>query len=158
MNLDSPLKLCDIGSGYGLFLQHFLRTNWDAYGIEPSKVSVDFSTRNLGIPNIQNRGFHEVEFPPNVFDIVCSFHVIEHLRQPADLLAYARRLLREDGRLFLATPDLCRITPNLIQYYFLSHGLHLTLFTQKTIEALLRRCGFKLVRFEAEIDRPAEIL
>lgn len=156
LNLESPLKLCDIGSGYGLFLQHFVGTGWDAYGIEPSKVSVDFSTRELGIPNIQNCGFHEAEYPPNFFDIVCSFHVIEHLRQPVDLLAYAKRLVKKDGRLFLATPDLCRITPNLIQYYFLAHGLHLTLFTPKTIEALLARCGFRIVQFEAEMDRPAE--
>lgn len=156
LNLDSALKLCDIGSGYGLFLRHFMKSNWDAHGIEPSQVSVDFSTRKLGIPNIQNCGFHEAKFPPNVFDIVCSFHIIEHLRHPAELLAYARRLLKEDGRLFLATPDLCRIAPDLMQYYFLSHGLHLTLFTPKTIEALLGRCGFRIVQLEAEIDRPAE--
>lgn len=156
LNVEIPLKICDIGSGYGLFLNNCRKSKWEIHGIEPSKVPVDFSTKELGIPNIKNCMFQEAKYSPNTFDIICSFHVIEHLRKPVELLNYAGRLLKKEGRLFLATPDLCRLTPNLIQYYFLSHGLHLSLFTPRTIESLLGSCGFQIVRLEAELDRPAE--
>lgn len=39
------------------------------------------------------------------FDAVCSFQVLEHVKDPDAYLAEARRVLRPGGQLLLATPD-----------------------------------------------------
>ena len=41
----------------------------------------------------------------NTFDVVCCFHVIEHLKQPTHLLVDIRELLSESGILLISTPN-----------------------------------------------------
>jgi len=93
---------------------------------------------------------------PGSFDIICSFHVIEHSSDPLSMLKAMRHLIKENGRLFIATPNLSVLTPNIIQYHFLYHGLHLVLFTPKTMSSILSRAGFRLIDCQPEKDRPAE--
>jgi len=149
-------RLLEIGSSYGLFLSLFKDLPWEVHGIEPSVGPASFSQTELALQNVQNCMLEEADLAPDSFDIVCSFHVIEHLRNPQKMLVAARKLLKDGGRLVVATPNLMELKANIIHQFFLRHGLHLTLFTPRTMEDLLRRCGFEMVRCQQEEDRPAE--
>lgn len=149
-------RLLEIGSSYGLFLKHFRNTAWETHGVEPSVAPAELSRQEWGLSNINNCVFAEIEYSPATFDIICSFHVIEHLKDPLSMLQKARSLLKPGGRLFLVTPNLAQIKANISEYYFLYYGLHLMFFTPATIECALRRCGFKIISIEQEIDRTAE--
>ncbi|MDH4318544.1 MAG: class I SAM-dependent methyltransferase [Desulfobulbaceae bacterium] len=149
-------RLLEIGSSYGLFLRHFLDTAWETHGVEPSVAPAELSRQEWGLHNINNCIFAEVEYPPATFDIICSFHVIEHLGDPIGMLQKIRLLLKPEGRLFLVTPNLEKIKANISEYYFLYYGLHLMFFTPLTIKCLLCRCGFEVISIEQEVDRIAE--
>ncbi len=149
-------RLLEIGSSYGLFLNLFKETPWEVHGVEPSVLPASFSKQDLALKNVQNCMLDEADFGQKGFDVICSFHVIEHLRNPKKMLLTARKLLKNDGRLFIATPNLIELETNIIHYFFLRHGLHLMLCTPRTLESMLRRCGFEMVSCRQEKDRPAE--
>ena len=155
-DLSQPKKILEVGSSYGLFLRHFLKTSWEIHGVEPSVLQGKFCRHEFGIENIQTCMLAEADLEPGFFDIACSFHVIEHLKNPLAMLRKIRSLLKPNGRLFLATPNLARLDASITQYYFLYHALHLMLFTPGTINTALRACGFEVVRWHQEVDRAAE--
>lgn len=155
-DIAAPKRLLEIGSSYGLFLNEFKHTTWEVHGIEPSKGPADYSKSEFGLKNIQTCMLDKATLAPGSFDIICSFHVIEHSSDPLSMLKTMRHLIKENGRLFISTPNLSVLTPNIIQYHFLYHGLHLVLFTPKTMSSILNRAGFKLIDCQPEKDRPSE--
>lgn len=155
-DLLSICNLLDIGSGYGLFLNCFRETKWQTHGVEPSTIPAAFSRNELCLTNIQNCMFAEAIFESAFFDVICSFHVIEHFSNPILMLNRIKNILKPDGKLFLAVPDLTKIPADIRHYFFLYHRLHLTIFTPATINSLLQKCGFEIVRLQQEVDRSAE--
>ena len=155
-DMSASRDLLDIGSGYGLFLNCFRQTSWQAHGVEPSITPVTFSKNELGLGNIQNCMFADAIFEPASFDVICFFHVIEHLKNPLIMLKRIKELLEPDGRLFLATPNLAQIPADIRHYFFLYHRLHLTLFTPASIHSTLQKCGFEIIRLQQENDHSAE--
>lgn len=100
----APGRLLDVGCGTGTFLHLARRHGWEVAGTE-------FSAFACGAARAAGLSVHEGEvwdatLPPQSFDVVTSWHVIEHARDPRRVLEECRRLLRPGGWLFLATPNL----------------------------------------------------
>jgi SAM-dependent methyltransferase len=105
-------RLLDVGSGYGGVCVAAARAGAEAVGIE-----VDDDLRRLAALNLADApgltaSFHDVDVldwtrlsPLGRFDVVTCDNVIEHVASPPVLLAHARRLLAEDGLLYLTVPN-----------------------------------------------------
>jgi 2-polyprenyl-3-methyl-5-hydroxy-6-metoxy-1,4-benzoquinol methylase len=156
IDLDNPLRILEVGSSYGLFLKRFNQSFHNLHGIEPSKRPALHSQSQFGLKNIQNCMLEDAKLTKASFDLICSFHVIEHLRDPLSMLKKMRDLIKDTGRLFIATPNLSVLNPNIIQYHFLYRGLHLTLFTPGTISSALGKAGFTIIDCHQEKNRTAE--
>lgn len=50
-----------------------------------------------------------LDFGPNEFDFVFSYHALEHIDDPAKALAEIRRVLRGDGGFWIGTPNRSRL-------------------------------------------------
>ncbi|EJP14786.1 methyltransferase domain protein [Leptospira interrogans str. FPW2026] len=74
-----PAKICDVGSGYGIFLEEILRffTGSEVFGIEPSLEMAEIS-RNKKIDTLNTTAENSAEWS-NKFDLVISSEVIEHV-------------------------------------------------------------------------------
>ncbi|MEM8931147.1 MAG: class I SAM-dependent methyltransferase [Acidobacteriota bacterium] len=79
------------------------------------------------------------EGPP--VDAIVSLHVVEHLRDPAEVLDACRLLLAPGGLLMTEVPNLSRLR----QGDGFVHLAHLSHFLPWTFEHLLRRTGFEPV-------------
>lgn len=44
-------------------------------------------------------------YPSCAFDVICCFHTIEHLKEPAQFLQEVRKLLSDSGLLLISTPN-----------------------------------------------------
>jgi SAM-dependent methyltransferase len=59
--------------------------------------------RQLGV-QILTDAFEKLELPQNHFDLVMSFHTLEHMRFPVEIFAKAAQILRPDGAILIEVP------------------------------------------------------
>jgi SAM-dependent methyltransferase len=144
---ERQLKVLDVGCASGYLLDLFRHDGWATAGVELSPAAVDFARRTLGLQVLQG-DFLEAPLPPNEFDLVTMFHVIEHLPEPGAAVDKAYRLLRDKGILFLETPNWDGLGA-LVRGRHWSHYIppeHLNYFGPGSLERLLRSNGFQYMR------------
>lgn len=102
-NLNKGMKLLEIGSGRGDFLNAF-----DDFGIECYGIDIDPSAKKF-TPNldIQIVDITKDIFPyeDNTFDVIFQKSVIEHVYTPNHLISESIRVLKKGGKLIILTPD-----------------------------------------------------
>ena len=103
-------RLLEIGGGIGL-LQAVARTDGiQAFSVEPGAFNCQLARDVLQCYQIpQTFGAQAVgerlPFPSDSFDIVCSFLVMEHVRDPRSILTEAARVLKPGGYLHFVAPN-----------------------------------------------------
>ena len=97
-------NLLDVGTGIGQFLHHARPHFTDVQGTEVSASAVRVAQEKYGLKVHQGR-VEEMGFPPGSFNNITLFHVLEHVPDPADMVACCRNLLRVDGVLAIAVPN-----------------------------------------------------
>ena len=131
----------DIGCATGALLEYLKNRGWRATGVEISP-SAEYArnTRKLDVRDIP---LEENNFPPETFDAVLASHFIEHLNDPRSFLDETHRILKQDGRVFITTPNIAGFQARLFGGQWRSAIFdHLYLFSVKTLKALLTDTGF----------------
>ena len=89
--------LLEIGCGNGFFLECALESGFrDVRGIEPSHEAVNKATSTLReriVRDIMRPGIFEAE----QFDVICMFHIFDHIPDPNQLLLECLRILKPGG-------------------------------------------------------------
>jgi SAM-dependent methyltransferase len=136
-------RLLDVGAGDGAFVAQLRRVGWDAEGIDPDPSAVAVA-REHGVPMTLGT-LADPSLVAGGFDAVTMSHVIEHLHDPGRELRRIHRLLRPNGRLWIATPNLEALGHRLFRrdWMPLDPPRHLVLFTRSSLDHLLRRAGFE---------------
>lgn len=103
-------RLLEIGSGIGLLQAAALTEGIQAFGVEPDPFNCNVTREVLHCHGFEidqvSQAFGErLPFADGTFDIVCSFHVLEHVRDPQLVLAEAARVLKPGGYLHFAMPS-----------------------------------------------------
>ena len=139
-------KLLDIGCSIGTFLDIARKNGWDTFGIDLSKASIDYCTKELKL-NVKQGKLEDIKFPSNSFDVVIMSDLLEHVPNPMATLKEANRILKKDGLLFITTPNIGSTTARLMKtrWVHLKPREHIYYFTPKTIEKALSKTGFKLI-------------
>jgi 2-polyprenyl-3-methyl-5-hydroxy-6-metoxy-1,4-benzoquinol methylase len=97
-------RLLDIGCGEGVLLENAKRQGFDVTGIDFSEQAVELChQKNLDAICLDIEG-EELPFNEE-FDIVIAVEIIEHLYDYYRFLASANNCLRQNGLLFLTTPN-----------------------------------------------------
>jgi len=131
--------LCDVGSGYGYFLDEASHRGYRSEGIEPSKQLAVHATKKYSL-HIYNGGLEEyIRNTHTQFDIVTCIHVIEHVQHPKHFINLLLKLVKPGGLLFLETPnsDSHLLYREKEVYTFLIPPDHLWVFSQFSIQAML---------------------
>ena len=99
----------------------------------------------------------ELPWPPESFDTVLCYDVLEHLRDPWSALARLRDLVRPGGRVHVALPNArhTSLWMPLVRrgtFAYAPEGIldvtHLRFFARRDAEELIRGAGFDLTRVE----------
>jgi len=143
-----PGRVLDVGCGLGFFLSGVAQ-GWEKHGVEVSAYAAE-RARRWG--DIHHGDLESAEYPDAHFDVVVMHHVIEHIPDPARALCEARRILRPDGLLIMATPDFdSGCARHFGERYRLLHDpTHITLFSNESMHRFLRDHGFVI----EEVDYP----
>jgi SAM-dependent methyltransferase len=142
-------RYLEIGCGFGFSLDFIARRHGaTVHGIDPSPLAAD-GRRRLGLDIVD--GYFDRAMADRIGpqDVVYCSELIEHVADPATLLADIGAVLAPGGLLMLTTPAMEAVDPAApagMLFGTLSPGFHLTLYTAGALEALLRRHGFAEVR------------
>jgi len=102
-DLVSGCKVLELGCGRGDFLNEFQKVGFICEGLDREMSSVN---NDYGL-NVNQCDLTVDVFPydDNTFDIVYHKSVLEHLNDPANLMAETYRVLKQGGKLIILTPD-----------------------------------------------------
>lgn len=139
-------RLLDLGCGQGDFIVEANAVHWHATGIEFSESAVSLC-RERGLTIALGSSAAKV-FDANNFDVITAFEVLEHLRDPADLLKDASRLLRSGGLLYLTTPNFDALLRHLERDCFepICYPDHLCHFSATSLRNLAANYGFTVAK------------
>lgn len=156
-----PGLALDVGCGYGGLLAALRDAGWTCRGVEPSARAVA-TAQAAGLDVQQGHG-------PSVFrgaaaDVAIAWHVLEHVRQPADFLRELVATVRPGGVVGIGT-DAIWTTQHILQRIgarvqgrmppYRTSTDHTFVFTPRLLTRLLTAAGCAEVRVEVYSERPA---
>lgn len=139
------LLVGDVGAATGYLLNFFRGLGHKVAGSELTITYRRMSEHYYGIPLTE-----ELE-PKHKYDLICMYHVLEHLVEPDKKLAYYASLLNEGGHILVATPEWFDVVeeasgPPVSTFEHLFHKNHINLFSRNSIQNLFRKCGLTVVK------------
>jgi SAM-dependent methyltransferase len=143
-------KALDIGCGHAFYLSLLKGQGWNVAGVDLSAEAAETAKRVYGIDvfagNVEDAGFAEESF-----DYIYMSHSIEHLPDPVSTLAYAARLLKPSGTIYIEAPNGEAYNFDRMKTFWrnLDSPRHLYHFSPETIRMALVKAGFRPTRIKA---------
>jgi SAM-dependent methyltransferase len=138
--------LLDVGCGTGDFLAVMRsRTGWRVSGLEPTPGASRYAREVHGL-EVQQGELPHGDLPSRCFDVVTMWHVLEHVPDPAAILAEVSRLLKADGVLVIAIPVSDSLEAEWFGPQWAGYDVprHLVTFSRSSLTTLARNRGFDL--------------
>ncbi len=138
--------LLDVGCGGGDFIALMRELGWTVSGVETDPLAVS-RARARGL-DVHLGDLSTADLADKAFDAITMAHVIEHVHEPALLLARSRELLKGNGKLVLTTPN----SDSWGHRHFdrdwrgLEPPRHIHVFNRDNIATLLHMAGLYPVR------------
>jgi SAM-dependent methyltransferase len=151
-------RLLDMGCGLGYFLQEMAaHPTWSSQGCEISPTAVRYARTRLSLTDVLCARLEEAPYPPESFDIVTLWDVLDHLLAPDPVLRRCHTLLRPGGFCFIRTPNVALHLPRarakrLVRgmrtgLAYLQARDHMHHYSMAALRQLLRRNGFAAIAF-----------
>ena len=93
----------DVGSGIGSFVYEMKQHGWMVTGIEPDTDARNIAQATYSIQLADTGEFYQL--PPNHFDAITLWHVLEHVHDLSPYVRQLRSVLKEKGKIFIAVPN-----------------------------------------------------
>ena len=139
-DLDGAL---DIGTGDGAFLEELAAKGFTRIaGVEPSGAPIAAAKDEIR-PLIKNAVFRGDDFPKEGFSLVTCFHAFEHMYEPLEVCRSIYALLKPGAAAFFIYHNRHALFAKLMGIKSPIYDIeHLQLFSKKSVEFLLNKCGF----------------
>lgn len=144
-NYKSGKNILDIGCGTGEFLKFFSDKNWNSCGIEPVKQAREFARKNYHLNVYDESKLNE--FDPEYFDVISMWHVLEHVPDLTGRITQIKRLLRQDGILVFALPNIESWDALHYKNFWAAWDVprHLYHFSQSSFNALMNKNNLEII-------------
>lgn len=160
-NDTNNLSLFDIGFGFAQALMYFREKGMKVSGLEPSLEGVSYAKeQGLNVYHSDIEDFSCVK--SEKFCIVTMLNVLEHLRNPVNILIKIReQLLKSNGLLVIDVPNEFndfQITADAefkLNRWWVSPPAHINYFSTTSLKRLLEQCDYKVIHSESSF--PLEI-
>ena len=153
------MKLLDIGCSTGALMMSALQEGIDAEGVEPAERAAR-AAQAVGL-SVFSGTLAAAAYPTGRFQAATLMEVIEHLRDPGELLRETWRILAPGGILVVGTGNAASWTVSFMggrwDYFQVDrYGGHISFFTPRSLARLAERCGFRVERVESRCVRFVE--
>lgn len=144
-------KVLDIGCSSGRLIYYLKKKGCDVYGIELNPVTAEIALNNK--LNVFNGSLNESNLPAGSFDFVIMGDLIEHLPKPVKVINKIKEIIKKDGQLIIATPNLdcfwAGATLKASRWFSLPWSVltppyHIFQFSEKNLVMFMKNNGFSL--------------
>lgn len=144
-----PGSLLELGCSYGFFLKKAKEDGWKVKGLEWSDEACSYAVNQLNL-DVSEESLQEITLTQWKFDVVTAWHVLEHLADPLHELSNIRNVLNPRGIFYFTTPNIDSLQFRLLgnKWEWLSPPAHLYLFGISSINNLLKKGGFEILKLE----------
>ena len=106
-NIKKNFCILDVGCGFGFLLQKLNNTIADlsTIGIDINLYALKYAQKIMPKTHLIEAVADKLPFSDKKFDAIFATDLIEHLQNPSAFLKAAHRILKDDGKLILSTPD-----------------------------------------------------
>lgn len=142
-------NVLDYGCGTGAFLNEMKISGWQVSGIEPDsgarKRAEQLVGSKIGLPEELS------ELPSGQYDVITMWHVLEHVHELNWTIEQLKRLLKENGKLFIAVPNHHSFDARHYGSFWAAYDVprHLYHFSPDTISLLMEKNGLKVISKKA---------
>lgn len=143
-----PVRVLDVGAWNGFLGRELASQGHELFGIEKDPIQAQQAAafyRELAVADVET--FPDLAGAP--FDVILCGDVLEHLREPLEVLKHLVSFLRPGGRLLVTVPNVafiaCRLELLCGVFRYRDRGImdrtHLRFFTKASLLQLLRQAG-----------------
>lgn len=136
--------ILDFGAGTGAFLDYAKSRDWKTIGMEPDQGARQLAA-SKGLAMYKDLADLERNLEGKV-DAISLWHVLEHVVELKQALAFFRKALKPGAVLFIAVPNHKSFDAELYKEFWAAYDVprHLYHFEQKTLTNLVTPFGFEL--------------
>lgn len=140
-------RLLEIGSAAGYFLDEARRAGFEVQGIEPAGDVARRCAQRFAVPVFAGV-MEDAPLSAGGFDVVCAWHALEHIADPATELARVRDALRPGGQLVVEVPNIDSVAARREgeAWFHLDLPRHVGHYGPRSLGRLLERAGFTVER------------
>ena len=134
-------SLLDYGSGNGAFLSFMRKADFQVEGVEPDPEAREQVPANITV----NANLDDLQH--GIYDVITSYHVMEHVHQLNNTLSNLVDLLTNKGTIHIALPNHLSYDAKHYQTFWAGYDVprHLYHFNQKSFNKLIERHQLSLV-------------
>lgn len=149
--------LLDVGCGTGVLAHHL-----SAKGVIVDGITLSTEERLEALKSCRHVELFNLEqglpaFPEKTYDVIVASHVIEHIFDARPLLRSARKVLKDEGKLIIAVPNLFfwkyRLALLRGRFDYEESGVmdwtHIRWYHRDSLRSLCIDCGFDVVKEDA---------
>lgn len=153
----------EIGCGKGAITRHLKNKNCKVACIEINedyaKEAKCFCTEII-IGDVES--LNKLSLPEESFDIILYGDVLEHLKNPAEVIKNFSKYLKKEGYIVISIPNIAnwRIRLNLLfgKFNYQDDGIldktHLRFYTKKTLKNMIVKSGYKINKWDIAPSLP----
>lgn len=141
-------SLLDVGAGTGAFINTMQHAGWQINGLEPDETASNIALQKFGLKFQQPN--HIYQLPDNAFDAITLWHVLEHVHDLSGYMQNFARLLKPEGKLFIAVPNYKSSDAEIYNKYWAAYDVprHLYHFSAKSMNLLATKYGFVIKAYK----------
>jgi len=146
-------NLLEIGCSAGYFLKVCQERGISASGIEINPDTATYARDTVGL-DIKIGTLENFDFPPETFDVVVMYDVLEHLHEPILCLNKINKILKQNGLLVIQVPNIASIESIIFgsRWYHDDVPRHLYHFSVSTLSNILLKNGFQIKQIKYSTD------
>lgn len=146
-------KILDVGCHGGRFIYEISKQFPTAsiFGIDSSQTAIQYAIKKYPDFHFQIAQAERLPFKDNFFDLVTCLEVLEHVKNPRQVLEEIKRVLKRKGILVILVPSENYLF-KLGWFFWVRFGpgrvwqnAHINEFRNNILDSLLRQLGFQVL-------------
>lgn len=163
MIINNPNSIVEFGCGFGE-LGKKIKSTWacNLIGVELNPVAKNYLLNYYDSYYIDNIENFNIEKLNQSFDCFIYADILEHLRNPEEILMFHLNFLKKNGQVIISIPNIrnLKIIYDLFikgEWKYLDSGIldrtHYKFFTRKSILDMLNNVGLKVEKISSNKDK-----